>query len=207
MNDIPIPQKGSPITLEWGKAVTESCNAARAIGTGGLVRSGPFGLGEAPLPANLRDRRPSVAIKPHPFKVRVANFDKEAATWQLQIYLPACEDILVYQNSHVDPCYSDELDYPDGAEDYWYNVLCDSYDGTLYLKIVKDDEGYNKVRYSIDYGASGDGVVALAYISTVYNDDGILQSVSVEQYVHSSLHIGGEAKWKDPDPEYFQEEA
>ena len=55
-------------------------------------------------------------------------------------------------------------------------------------------------------GASGDGVVALAYISPVYNDDGILQSVSVEQYVHSSLHIGGEAKWKDPDPEYFQEE-
>ena len=206
MNDIPIPQKGSPITLEWGKAVTESCNAARAIGTGGLVRSGPFGLGEAPLPANLRDRRPSVAIKPHPFKVRVANFDKEAATWQLQIYLPACEDILVYQNSHVDPCYSDDLEYPEGAEGYWYNVLCDSPDGTLYLKIVKDDEGYNKVSYSIDYGASGDGVAAIAYISSVYDDDGALQSVSVEQYVHSSLHLGGEAKWKDPDPGYFNTE-
>lgn len=206
MSDIPIPQKGSPISLNWGKAVTESCNAARAIGTGGLVRSGPFGLGEAPLPANLRDRRPSVAIKPHPFKVRVANFDKEAATWQLQIYLPACEDILVYQNSHVDPCYSDDLEYPEGAEGYWYNVLCDSPDGTLYLKIVKDDEGYNKVSYSIDYGASGDGVAAIAYISSVYDDDGALQSVSVEQYVHSSLHLGGEAKWKDPDPGYFNTE-
>lgn len=206
MNNIPTPQKGSPISLNWGKAVTESCNAAHALGTGGLVRSGPFGLGEAPLPANLRDRRPSVAIKPHPFKVRVANFDKESATWQLQIYLPACEDILVYQNSHVDPCYSDDLEYPEGAEGYWYNVLCDSPDGTLYLKIVKDDEGYNKVSYSIDYGASGDGVAAIAYISSVYDDDGALQSVSVEQYVHSSLHLGGEAKWKDPDPGYFNTE-
>lgn len=204
MNNIPTPQKGSPISLNWGKAVTESCNAARAIGTGGLVRSGPFGLGEAPLPKNRRDRRAS--IKPHPFKVRVIDFDAVGGPGQLQVYLPACEDILIYQNSHVDPCYSDDLEYPEESEEYWYNVLCDACDGTLYLKIVKDDEGYNKVRYSIDYGASGDGVVALAYISMVYNDDGILQSVSVEQYVHSSLHIGGEAKWKDPDPSYFNSE-
>lgn len=62
MNSIPTPQKGSPISLNWGKAVTESCNAARAIGTGGLVRSGPFGLGEAPLPANHRDRRGGTVV-------------------------------------------------------------------------------------------------------------------------------------------------
>ncbi len=162
---------------------------------GGFFPIGDFAAGGAAAPS-----------APYPFKVRVVDFNKDAATWQLQIYLPACEDILVYQNSHVDPCYSDDLEYPEGAEGYWYNVLCDSTDGTLYLKIVKDDEGYNKVSYSIDYGASGDGVVAIAYISSVYDDDGALQSVSVEQYVRSALHLGGEAGWKDPDPEYFQEE-
>lgn len=156
---------------------------------------GDFGAGGAAAPSAT-----------YPFKVRVVDFNKDAATWQLQIYLPACEDILVYQNSHVDPCYSDDLEYPEGAEGYWYNVLCGATDGTLYLKIIKDDEGYNKVSYSIDSGVSGDGVAAIAYISLVYDDDGVLQSVSVEQYVRSALHLGGEAKWKDPDPGYFQEE-
>lgn len=206
MSDIPIPQKGSPITLEWGKAVTESCNAARAIGTGGLVRSGPFGLGEAPLPVNRRDRRASVTIKPHPFKVRVKDFNKETGEFQLQIYLPACEDILVYKNSSVDPCYSDNVTYPEDGVDYWHDLVVDSYEGTLYLEITKDDDGNSKVNYRIGWGANGDGVIGIAYISMLYDENGNAQSLNVEQYVHSSLHIGGEAQWKDPDPSYFNSE-
>ena len=57
MNNIPLPQKGLPITLSWGVAVTERCNSMRQMGAGGLVRDGAGGFGQEALPANLRERR------------------------------------------------------------------------------------------------------------------------------------------------------
>lgn len=46
----------------WGAAVAECCNAARQIGAGGLVRSGPSGIGQEALPANHRDRRGGTVV-------------------------------------------------------------------------------------------------------------------------------------------------
>ena len=57
MNNIPLPQKGLPITLSWGVAVTERCNSMRQMGAGGLVRDGAGGFGQEALPVNQRERR------------------------------------------------------------------------------------------------------------------------------------------------------
>ena len=65
---IVAPTKGSRPRVRWGIAVTEACNAMKAIGTSALlVREGPQGTGFEPLPRNLRDRR-SLAV-PEPFDV------------------------------------------------------------------------------------------------------------------------------------------
>ena len=57
MKNISLPQKGMPITLGWGVAVTERCNSMRQMGAGGLVRDGAGGFGMEQLPANRRERR------------------------------------------------------------------------------------------------------------------------------------------------------
>lgn len=46
----------------WGAAVAECCNSMRQIGAGGLVRSGPSGIGQEALPANHRDRRGGTVV-------------------------------------------------------------------------------------------------------------------------------------------------
>lgn len=208
MSDIPIPQKGSPITLEWGKAVTESCNAARAIGTGGLVRSGPFGLGEAPLPANLRDRRPSVAIKPYPFKVRVVKPDPtDASTWKLQIYLPSEKNILIYKGRPLDP--TDSEDIAASSEDKWYNLqhIDGLREGYLSLSVETDEDGNESVSYSIDdISAASNSRFTLAYIGETQDDDGNHLSYNIEQYIRSALYIGDGAEWRDPEPGLGEED-
>ena len=184
MSDIPIPQKGSPITLEWGKAVTESCNAARAIGTGGLVRSGPFGLGEAPLPANHRDRRLQSKLAPFAIKLKPKTDDVEA---QWIIYLPS-EKILSYNNEAISPL--GKLTAADGMND-WYVLNIALTGGTVYLNISTEDESESEsdesVAPSIEYSLESSEKISIAIAEVSYDEQ--TKSVSICQYVTSALHL------------------
>lgn len=188
MSDIPIPQKGSPITLEWGKAVTESCNAARAIGTGGLVRSGPFGLGEAPLPANRRDRRLQSKLTPFAIKLKPKTDDAEA---QWIIYLPS-EEILSYNNEAISPL--GELAAADGMND-WYVLNIALTGGTIYLNISTGDESESEsgesVAPTVEYSLKGSEQISVAIAEVTYNEQ--TKSASIRQHVTSALHLGGNA--------------
>lgn len=188
MSDIPIPQKGSPITLEWGKAVTESCNAARAIGTGGLVRSGPFGLGEAPLPANRRDRRLQSKLTPFAIKLKPKADDAEA---QWIIYLPS-EEILSYNNEVISPL--GELTAADGMND-WYVLNIALTGGTVYLNISTEDESESESESeesgppTVEYSLESSEKTSIALARVAYDEQS--KSASVNQYVTSALHLGG----------------
>lgn len=162
---------------------------------GGFFPIGDFAAGGAVAPS-----------QPYPFKIRQKSFDKETSTFQLQIYLPSNEDILIYKNKAIDPMNSENISLEDDSDGYWRDLVIDAYEGVLYLKIVKDYDGNDKVVYYIGSSESGDGVVAIAYIGINWDLDGNGESTCIEQYVRSALHLGGEAGWKDPDPEYFQEE-
>lgn len=184
MSDIPIPQKGSPITLEWGKAVTESCNAVRTIGTGGLVRSGPFGLGEAPLPANHRDRRLQSKLAPFAIKVKPKTDDVEA---QWIIYLPS-EKILSYNNEAISPL--GKLTAADGMND-WYVLNIALTGGTVYLNISTEDESESEsdesVAPSIEYSLESSEKISIAIAEVSYDEQ--TKSASIRQYVTSALHL------------------
>lgn len=57
---IQCPVKGQPMRASWGAAVSSALNSMLPMGSSGfLARQGVAGTGFAPLPANLRDRRPS----------------------------------------------------------------------------------------------------------------------------------------------------
>lgn len=180
MANIPIPQKGTPITLEWGKAVTERCNAARAIGTGGLVRSGPFGLGEAPLPINRRDRR--LQPKLTPFAIRLQYRENQPYP-QWLIYLPS-EQILTYNGAIVSP-YGGLT----AAQGNWYILDIPIDGGTVYLNLISD-EGES---------SSGDSVPTAAQYSTESQENSIAiaevsydkesKQVLIKQLVTSALHF------------------
>lgn len=187
MSDIPIPQKGSPITLEWGKAVTESCNAVRAIGTGGLVRSGPFGLGEAPLPANRRDRRLQQKLTPFAIRLKPKTDDAEA---QWIIYLPS-EEILSYNNNAVIP-FGDLT--PIDGQDNWYALNIPLTGGIVYLNLSTGDESESgseseeSVPPTVEYSLESSEKTSIALARVAYDEQS--KSASVYQYVTSALHLG-----------------
>lgn len=188
MNNIPTPQKGSPISLNWGKAVTESCNAARAIGTGGLVRSGPFGLGEAPLPANRRDRRLQPKLTPFAIKLKPKTDDAEA---QWIIYLPS-EEILSYNNDAVIP-FGDLT--PIDGQDNWYALNIPLTGGIVYLNLSTGDESESgseseeSVPPTVEYSLESSEKTSIALARVAYDEQS--KSASVYQYVTSALHLGG----------------
>lgn len=190
MNNISTPQKGSPISLNWGKAVTESCNAARAIGTGGLVRSGPFGLGEAPLPANRRDRRLQPKLTPFAIKLKPKTDDAEA---QWIIYLPS-EEILSYNNDAVIP-FGDLT--PIDGQDNWYALNIPLTGGIVYLNLSTGDESESgseseeSVPPTVEYSLESSEKTSIALARVAYDEQS--KSASVYQYVTSALHLGGGA--------------
>ena len=188
MNNIPTPQKGSPISLNWGKAVTESCNAARAIGTGGLVRSGPHGFGEAPLPANRRDRRLQSKLTPFAIKLKPKTDDAEA---QWIIYLPS-EEILSYNNDAVIP-FGDLT--PIDGQDNWYALNIPLTGGIVYLNLSTGDESESgseseeSVPPTVEYSLESSEKTSIALARVAYDEQS--KSASVYQYVTSALHLGG----------------
>lgn len=55
---IPSPVKGAPMRADWAARVTDVCNQMVTSGMAGtVVRHGAGAFGNAPLPANLRNRR------------------------------------------------------------------------------------------------------------------------------------------------------
>lgn len=188
MNNIPTPQKGSPISLNWGKAVTESCNAARAIGTCGLVRSGPFGFGEAPLPANRRDRRLQPKLTPFAIRLKPKTDDAEA---QWIIYLPS-EKILSYNNDAVIP-FGDLT--PINGQDNWYALNIPLTGGIVYLNLSTGDESESgseseeSVPPTVEYSLESSEKTSIALARVAYDEQS--KSASVYQYVTSALHLGG----------------
>ena len=65
MNDqLPVPYKGQQLKASWGAGVASRLNGLCKMNPhGALARDGVTGQGDAPLPANLRDRRGSAAAR------------------------------------------------------------------------------------------------------------------------------------------------
>lgn len=61
---LPVPSKGDKLRASWGAGVTNRVNELGAMAPAGMLsRDGQTGTGFAPLPANLRDRRGSSAVR------------------------------------------------------------------------------------------------------------------------------------------------
>ena len=187
MKNISLPQKGMPITLGWGVAVTERCNSMRQIGAGGLVRDGAGGFGQEALPANLRERRINRLL--HPYKVQhyfKPEEGKDSKTGAWAIYLPA-GPICVVNGETYDPSANltaagDVL----GAR--WFDIdVIPKEGGTLWLNLTKS-ESDDKGTLSFSNEATGEHSFAIA--SASYADN----TTTINQYVLSAIHSASKSE-------------
>ena len=187
MKNISLPQKGMPITLGWGVAVTEHCNSMRQMGAGGLVRDGAGGFGQEALPANLRERRINRLL--HPYKVQhyfKPEEGKDSKTGAWAIYLPA-GPICVVNGETYDPSANltaagDVL----GAR--WFDIdVIPKEGGTLWLNLTKSGSD-EKVTLSFSKEASGEHSFAIA--SVTYSDN----TTTIHQYILSAIHSASKSE-------------
>lgn len=80
---IPVPSKGDPLRATWGAQVTNRVNELCAMApAGALHREGFGGIGDQPLPKNLRDRRGGAPGQPMPFDIRASIETSQDGTQQ-----------------------------------------------------------------------------------------------------------------------------
>ena len=187
MKNISLPQKGMPITLSWGVAVTERCNSMRQMGAGGLVRNGAGGFGQEALPANLRERRINRLL--HPYKVQhyfKEENGSEAKTGVWAIYLPA-GPICVVNGETYDPS-ADLTAAGDVLGARWFDIdVIPKEGGTLWLNLTKS-ESDEKVTLSFSKEASGEHSFAIA--SVTYSDN----TTTIHQYILSAIHSASKSE-------------
>ena len=182
MKNIPLPQKGRPISLRWGVSVTESCNAMRQIGAGGLVRAGAGGFGMEQLPSNRRERRVNHLL--HPYEVRWAKTESDEGFWM--IWLPS-DKLFYFYGWWID--VRKRLDPAEGYPDGWYKLenLPKDEDGALYLcsKRYPKNEKAPEVVFAPDPSEMTDLDFYIRICNTVVNKKQNLHRV--KQFVSSTV--------------------
>lgn len=189
MNNIPLPQKGLPITLGWGVAVTERCNSMRQMGAGGLVRDGAGGFGQEALPANQRERRINRLL--HPYEVRWAESKSAEGFWM--IWLPS-NSLFYFYGWWVD--VRKNLEPAEGYPDGWYKLesLPKDSNGALYLlaKRYPKNEREPVFMFAASPGEMTDLDFSIRICNTEVDNTNNIHRV--KQYVTSTIiaqHQGG----------------